>query len=634
VSEIDQNGAAEGLFKEIAALLEQGEDDKALERAEGALADPLLHGVAPAAMAAIYYRAGALGYTIKLLVSHLEQPNHFPETADLLAVLYALAGNLSDALYYAKLSTTQEKGAGNLAALFGPRFPAFADAFAAIRSKPLLAQARGELAAAQYERALFTVQQHLSILPEDVEALDLYALALIRLGRITEGIGMLRSVATLAGPSATLLSRLGHSLIQVGEVYDGIACHVEASARTGINSPLLGAAVADLAYLDKGQAQATGLADAWSRQIAAQAPKTVRPAPKYQGALPLRLCYLCGSAEDEDTKAMLGAIARGHDRSRAFVLGFGKGDIEGDAAAWARGAFDLWRDVSSLDVTTMGALIRGEGVHAAIDADGLRLPGQAGLFQRNSAPLQLAWLNQPVVGRAPGNFRSLVPAGQPAGETELVLPFGRYCLGAADGAAPVAKDAPVLSSTTVTFGAELTRAELNPAIAMVWGRILNAVPGSMLLLRDTGLLAEPGAIERVVALFGNSGVAHRIDVVRAISRDDFADGIDIALMPAPAANITAYAAFQRRGVPVVVMSDCDPGADFAAFLAAAGLSDSLVGRDLADYALKAVSLAADHGQLAGLRARMPGLISQVPGFTPAGFARALEDAILSVLQTL
>ncbi|RAU23198.1 hypothetical protein CU669_03295 [Paramagnetospirillum kuznetsovii] len=617
----------------MAEYRRENDDQKALEAAEAALQDPALSVEATCALAAIYYRAGALGYAIKMLASLMESTTYPNDIPEVLAVLYAQAGCLSDALYLAKLATT-EKPAHDVLDYFGPSFPKFADAFAQVSAKPLMASGMSEMNAGNLDRAKFLVQQHLIILPNDVEALDAYARILTQLGEITDAIGILRSVSTLAGPSATLLSRMGHCLIQVGDFQEGLACHHEAVARAPTSAPILGAAMADMRFFDRPEAAATGIPDTWATQLASAAPKTVRTAPKYAGASPVRICYLCSSLDSDELRGMVGAIARSHDRSRVTVVGFGKGEAEGQNNQWSRGAFDLWRDVSSLDVTTMGALIRGEGIHVVIDADGLLAPARSSLFQRNTAPLQVSWLHAPVTGRAPGNYVSFSPGSGDMGEGRLALAGGRYCLSGSTGAAPVASPAPMESGETITFGVELSRAELNPRLAMAWGRILQAVPGSVLLFRDTGMFGDQASIDRIVSLFGNAGVSHRIDVVKGGDRAEFAANIDIALLPFPSANILAYGEILCGGAPVVALSSSGSGADMGAFLTQAGLGDALVAADVAAYVAAASALAGDKAGLVALRRGLPERLASVPSFSAKGFARMVEDAVIGALGQL
>jgi len=623
------NARVKDYFDEVRRLVDCGRDKDALAQAEELLGDAELSVVATTVLAALYYRAGALGYATKFLLEVANQPDSPPDVAEALGVLYCLVGNLPEGLYYAKLSTTM--GAErDMLPLFGPTFPTFADAMANIRAKPLLATGKTLLVAGDITQALFMIEQHLCVFANDVEALDTYAQILIRQGKILDAIGMLRSIATLAGPSATLLNRLGQCLIQQGQTAEGLACHQEAIARAPNSVAVTGAAMADLVTLEPAAALATGLPQAWIAALTAQAPKTVRPAPKFTNPSPLRIGYVCSGLSDSATETMVAAIARAHDRGRVSVVGFGAGDLDNPANDWVRGAFEQWRNVAALDVATLGALARGEGIHVLVDADGILTPAKCGLFQRNCAPLQVSWLHAPAMIRLPGNFLACVPGAGAAEPGSLGLASGRYLL--ADGVAAAAIPSPATQSGEITFGAEVTRAELNPRLVMTWGRILQAVPKSMLLLRDTGLFGNQDAIDYVVNLFGNAGVAHRIDVVKGGSRADFAAGIDVALLPFPAANVLGYGEMLAAGLPVVADAGAAGGADVAAALSQAGLGAELVAEGVEQYVAKAVMLASDMAALDALRGRMLPALAATPAFSAKAFATMLEDAFLAALN--
>jgi len=612
---------------QILHFMDSARDKEALLLAEEMLVDHELSALATTALAALYFRAGALGYAARFLLQVIDHEGAPPDVTEALAVVYCQAGNLSDGLYYGKLATTLSSQR-HLLPLFGPTFPSFADAMASIRSKPLLAMGRTKLVANDLEQAKFLVEQHLCIFPNDVEALDVYAQIQIREGKLAEAIGMLRSIATLAGPSATLLNRLGNCLVREGHVQEGLACHHEAIARAPGSAVVLGSAVADLAYLDTAAALATGIPQAWIETLNAQAPKTVRPAPNFTGQSPLRIGYICAGLGEDETRAMLAAVARGHDRSRVSVIGFGAGEVDSSFNEWVRGAFEQWRNVSSLDVATLGALVRGEGIHVLVDADGILTPNKCSVFQRNCAPLQVSWLNAPAMIRLPGRFLACVPGegGEPG--QSLGLAAGRYLL--ADGVRP-AVSSPAAQSGRITFGAELSRPEFNPRLAMAWARILQAVPNSMLLLRDTGLLQGEEAIGHVVNLLGNGGVAHRIDVIKGGDRAEFAAGLDIGLLPFPSAQVLAYGELLANGVPVVTNRSAAGGADIGAALIAAGLGEELVADGIDEYVAKAVALASHAGALDGLRGRMAPALAASPAFSAKAFAAMLEEAFLGAL---
>ena len=84
---------------------------------------------------------------------------------------------------------------------------------------------------------------------------------------------------------------------------------------------------------------------------------------------------------------------------------------------------------------------------------------------------------------------------------------------------------------SVTFGSLNNSAKLSPAAAEAWGRLLDAVPGSRLLLLG-GRTAE--GRRRVEGLFGPHAAAGRVEVVGRRPRAEYYalyNRIDVALAP-------------------------------------------------------------------------------------------------------
>ncbi|MBC7952771.1 MAG: hypothetical protein H7Z12_13260 [Rhodospirillaceae bacterium] len=620
---------AGGLLAEIAQLLAKGDIDVATQRAEAAMGEPSQQLTGICALAAIYYRVGALANAIKLLADVVDHKDAPKDIAEVLAVLYCLAGQVSDALYCGKVSAGMDAD-GELLALFGEDFPKFVDAFSSIGYKPLMTRATALASLGDIDRALLMLKQHLLLNPTDVEALDRYAQTMVLAGDIHGAVGMLRSVATLAGPTATILSRLGQCLTLLGDLAQGEACHSGAVARSPASPVILSAMLSDMRYQDADLPVTARLAAQWSAAIAAAGPKTVRAAPTYVSGEKIRIAYLCTGHHHADVTAMLAQIAQGHNREKFTVVGLGAGEVDDARNAWSRGVFDSWRDVGALDVATLSAVVRGEGINVLVDMDGLIAPDKEGLFLRNAAPLQIAWLNTPPVGRVPGNHLQCVSGAGESAPGEMRLPYGRWFLGTKGVAAEPIGPAPVVANGTVTFGCELSAAQMTPRVVMAFGRILQAVPNATLVLRDTGSFADPTSVERLIDLFGNAAVAHRVDIVQGESRAEFARAIDVALAPFPVGDVLCCGEFLGLGVPVVVAANNADGRDVAAALASVGLSD-LAGADVDAYVAIASGLGQDVARLSALRADIPARLAASPAFSARGFMTAFEAVINDAL---
>jgi protein O-GlcNAc transferase len=596
------------ILADALALMDAAKYTEALALAETALAAGEATSVAACVVAAVAYRHGHLANALHVLEPIANGPDCSASVAEAVAVLNCKVGRLHDALYWGKVAVTLTPE-HDLLKLFGRGFPAFSDAFTTIVDRPLMRDAERAFKAGHLDDALQLCEQHLSLFTNDVGALDLYSDLLMKAGRPDEAIGVLRSVLTMGGHSATLLSRLGRCLSAIGEHDAGMACQELALTRapksaavwSGFLSTLDGAVDGTSERREQGVRR-------WTEFLATRLPKTVRPAGKAAVKDKLTIGFLCASPLDEETQIMLGRIAAARAAGRVATIGFGAGELGDEANIHFRGAFDRWRDIAPLDELTLSVLIRGEGVDVLVDLDGAQTITHPSLFLRNAAPVQVSWLNGPCGLPMPGATHTL--DGLASG------PLLFHGTGLVPGAAPVA------SRGAITFGADLSMAELTPRLAMAWSSILQAVPGSTLVLRDRDGLSKPVNAERLINLFGNFGVSHRIDLIAAYPAEFFGM-VDVALAPFPVVRPGAYGKALRLGVPVVTLAE-GRSRFLAASLSALGIADGMVAADLQEYVAHATAWATDTAKLAAFRQSAPAALAGRPAYDAAAFAEGLE----------
>lgn len=604
---------------QIGRLLAEGDLMGGIAAAEQACAERSSPD-AVCALSAIAFRQGNIAAAINLiepLAEGLEATSDVPEA---LAVLNCLAGRVSEALYYGKLATVIPPD-HTLLPLFGSAFPRYADAFMNIEHKPLLRRSREAFEAGNLDEAIYLVEQHLKLFRDDVEGLDRYAECLMATGDYRKAVGVLRSVLTLAGPSATLFSRLGQSLVALGEFEQGMACHRQAVTRGAKAAVLWAAMVRDWAYCPWGQTDAAKqAADGLATAIAGAGPKVVRRAPPAQVRPLLTIGFLCNAPRDPDHRAMVAAVAGGFDRARVKVVGFGPGEL-GEAANVAyRGAFSVWRNTNKVDELTVSALIRGEGVDVLVDSDGLAARERLSLMMRNPAPLQASWLNVPRGIAIPG---ARIHMGDPDGPA-----CGMLLLPSAD-----TKPTPLPASQAegvLTLGADVNLAELTPDVVRVWASILHALPTAVLALANRGF-QTPEAADRLVEMFGNFGVAHRIDVLGAETPEDFFAEVDVALAPFPVVRPTPYGLALSMGVPVVAHGGRDSTGFANTLKVLGGTSERLVAESEDEYVAAALSVCTDLDALAEFRKAMPLQLRQSVVFSPKVFAAEWEGFLRAKL---
>lgn len=598
---------------EAQRLLDAGKYSETLEHAERSLVAGIAGDLPVQVIAAVAYRHGRLAQAISLLEPIANGGACTSELADTVAVLNCLVGRLTEALYWGKMAAAMPSGPA-IRALFG-NLPRFEDAFSGIVERPLIRRTKDAMRRHDMAAAEADIEQHLQLFANDVEALDLYSEILVRTGRVQEAIGVLRSVLTVGGHSATLLARLGRCLAETGDHESAIACH-ELAVTRGAKSAAIQAGLVEA--VEMATDAASPLRDAATARyedfLRTRLPKTVRAAPAASVKDRPVVGFLCSGMHDENMRIMLGRAAAACSRDRMTPIGFGSGELSDGVNIHYRGAFERWRDIAPLDELTLSALIRGEGVDVLIDFDGIHGTGHPSLFLRNAAPVMVSWLNGPCARPMPGATHALTGGSMASGP----LLFPNFTGSAGHSPASLAGGA-------ITLGADVTLGELNARTAMAWSMVLQAVPHATLLLRDTGGLTDQDGIDRLITLFGNFGVSHRIDVVQGEPAEFFAM-VDVALAPLPNLRPLAYGAAIGAGLPVVVLDGGRAGW-LAESLRAMGLGEANVAGSLDEYVAKAVAWCQDPARLAAERGAASAKALASAAFSPEAFAAALDETL-------
>ena len=184
-------------------------------------------------------------------------------------------------------------------------------------------------------------------------------------------------------------------------------------------------------------------------------------------------------------------------------------------------------------------------------------------------------------------------------------------------------DLPALRAGRVTFGCLNNFSKVNDGVLETWARVMDAVPGSKLLL-----LAPPGEVRR------RAGRLLRVDA----SRVEFADfqprplylesyhRIDLCLDTFPYNGHTTSLDAFWMGIPVVTQSG-GTAVSRAGFSQASNLGlPGLVARSPEEFVRIAADWAADLPRLAQLRGSLRERMEKSPLMDGKRFARSVENA--------
>jgi Flp pilus assembly protein TadD len=509
--------------------------------------------------------------------------------AEVLASLYAQAGDLAESLYFGKLSTALGSDAA-FAELVPPSFPSFGIAFLSIRERPLFGRAKLLVNGGQLLDGLDLARQHVSLNPRDDEARLFLGEGLLRAGGAAAAASALAPIATGGTPSPKGLSLYARALAAVGERADARAFHDGACAGAPDDTTVAAARIADSIWIADDRASVAGWIGDWVERLAPPRKLAARPMAQPK----LVIGYAASALADPRDAHAIAAVAQAHDRSRVAVMGYGIGAQTWRENAALSGAFDKWRDIAGLDPATLSRILAGDGLAVIVDCSGAAAPRQLMAIGRLASAIRVTWLGVPEMLGAPLYHAAL------GHRADGIAGWG------APGLYPLVRDwiRPMdrTPSDRLRLASDVHLNQLDARTVDLWSAVLRGAPGASLLLRANDM--APGAnIERLIARFGKE-LAARIDLIDAATAEEFYRDADVALAPIKGVSPRLAAEAIACGVPVVALDGTQPGELYGAFLRQLGLGGSLVAADERDYVAIALGLAASRDARAHVEAEI------------------------------
>ncbi|MCW5626882.1 MAG: glycosyltransferase, partial [Burkholderiales bacterium] len=202
------------------------------------------------------------------------------------------------------------------------------------------------------------------------------------------------------------------------------------------------------------------------------------------------------------------------------------------------------------------------------------------------------------------------------------------------GSAPDVTLPPSAVRSGFTFGSYNNFAKVTDRTMALWGRVLQAVPESRLVLKTMSLSDAEVQIRARSRLIQQGCDPDRIEIRGPVAGGSghlasYGD-IDVALDTHPYNGTTTTCESLWMGVPVITLrGDRHASRVGASLLSAIGLDD-LVADNPDDYVRLAAMLARDAPRLAALRRGLRDRVKQSALVDAVGFTRALENAYRSM----
>ncbi|MEP6503361.1 MAG: tetratricopeptide repeat protein [Betaproteobacteria bacterium] len=488
--------------------------------------------------------------------------------------------------------------------------------------------------------ALQSLRRVLELKPDHAPAHADLGSALKALGRLDEALPAYRRAIELQPDLPLNRANLGAACRELGRMQEALACYRHAMALEPARLGAFSDALFVQNYLadDAPPAQAR---QADARRFGALAAAQARPFTQWppHGGDRLRVGLVSADLREHPVgyfaEALMAQLSTTFaDRIDLFV--YANSDVEDALTTRLRTLCRRWTSIARLDDAAAAGLIHADGVDILVDLSGHTAGNRLPLFAWKPAPVQASWLGYCATTglEAMDHFIAdpwIAPPAADADFTEKIwrLPDTFLCFTPPDLDIAVGPP-PALSRGHVTFGCFNKFNKLNDDVVALWALVLQAVPGSQLLLKSAPF--EMASIRQHLShRFALHDIApDRLILEGASPRGDYLrayDRVDIALDPFPYPGGTTSVEGLWMGVPVLTLpGSCALARQGTSILRNVGLPD-WIAVDAQDYVERAARHARDVEALASLRLGLRQRLLDSPLCDGERFARHFAQAM-------
>ncbi len=351
----------------------------------------------------------------------------------------------------------------------------------------------------------------------------------------------------------------------------------------------------------------------------------------------LRIGYVSPDFRKHAVSYFFEPLLEAHDRSKVEVYCYAEVPQPDDVTARLQLQADHWRSTVGLCDEDAARRIHADGIDILIDLAGHTAGNRLGIFTYKPAPIQATYLGYcTTTGLTAMDYWIsdcyLNPEDTPELATENIYRLRRCWLCyRPPGAAPEPADRP--PDVPLTFGSLNNLVKLTPEVIALWSRILQAVPGSRLLLKTWQLAHRPERT-RISHAFAGHGISAERLILEGASAHylETYQRIDIALDPFPRTGGATTADALWMGVPVISLAgDRYIERQGVSLLTAVGLPE-LIAYSREQYLAKAVALAQEPQRRSSIHHTLRPRMARSPLCDAASLAQDLESAYREMWQ--
>ena len=487
----------------------------------------------------------------------------------------------------------------------------------------------------QLNEAIAACRQAIALKPGYADAHSNLGIALSDKGQLDEAIAACRQAIALKPNFPVPRSNLGTAFKNAGRLDDALDSYRSALAlapdRADIHSNLL----LTLNYHPGFDAHAIAAEHRlWNRCHGEPLRSSLQPHPNDRNPeRRLRIGYVSPDLRDHVVARFLLPLLENHDRTAFEIFAYAQVPVPDAMTQRLRTHADAWRSLVGLSDAQAAELIRQDRIDILVDLAGHTANNRLLVFARKPAPVQVTWLGYPnTTGLDTIDYRLTDSFADPSGSTDLHcseklfrLPACAWCFEpSASPAVAGRREGPI------TFGCLNNFAKITGPMLALWGRILQAVPESRLLVKSASF-GNASVRQRVQQILGELGIAPERLELRGYEADygghlALYEQMDIALDTFPYHGTTTTCEALWMGVPVVSLAGGSHVSRVGvSLLANVGLSD-LAATSPEEYVSIAVKLAGDLPRLTHLRSTLRERMAASSLMDAPRFARDIEAA--------
>ena len=390
--------------------------------------------------------------------------------------------------------------------------------------------------------------------------------------------------------------------------------HELAPANTAIHSNL----IFHLIHQDGGAEAAALEAKAYGCAVEAVEPLPTRPKPAPNTApRRLRIGYVSPDFRDHSVSLFFEPYLDHHDRDEFEIYCYCAHNRPDHVTKRQKAKADHWRDIAGLPDELAARQIRDDGIDILVDLAGHTAGNRLPIFAYRPAPIQATWFGYPgTTGLTRVDFKLTDCASNPRATEDL---FSERLFRSNVGICfrpPVDRPpvAPVPSRTNghIRFGSFNKLQKISPEVLRIWTQILDACPGSILVVIAPGASVPDTAkeIREDLAALGFS--PDRLEIVGMLPLNDFlafVTNCDVALDPWPYSGGTTSELTLMMGVPMVTLADNGPAGSSAGLLHSCQLTE-LIAETPDEYVRTALRLAKDEEWRHRMRQTIPAMMAR------------------------